>query len=104
MIKIYSGGDKITYTVGDTFEISVSSAEGFDAGMTLKFQIAKSEDMPLLIDTVFELENTEFSVTLTDEEKEKLPIGEYIYKFVLISQDGEIITQKSGELIVKWGA
>ena len=43
MIKIYSGGEKITYTKGDTFEISVSSAEGFGEESTLRFQVAKNE-------------------------------------------------------------
>lgn len=104
MIKIYSGGEKITYTKGDTFEISVSSAEGFGEESTLRFQVAKNEQEELLIDTAFPLKDTEFNIVLTDEEKEKLSIGEYIYKLVLISGKGEIITQKSGEFTVKWGA
>ena len=104
MIKIYSGGDKITYTAGDTFEISVSSAEGFPAGATLRFQVAKDELAELLIDSDFNLTGEGFIISLKNEEKEKLPIGEYIYKLVLVGVDGEIVTQKSGELIVKWGA
>ena len=104
MIQIYSAGDKITYTAGDSFEITVSSADGFPIGAILKLQVAKNEIEPLLIDTIFELENEKFYVVLTDAEKEKLPIGEYIYKLVLVSKTGEIVTQKSGEMIVKWGA
>lgn len=104
MINIYSGGEKITYTAGDSFEISVSSVDGFSNDVRLKFQVAKNESESLLIDAVFELDNDEFSVVLTDEEKEKLIIGDYVYKLVLVTKSGEIVTQKSGELIVKWGA
>ena len=104
MIKIYSGGEKITYTAGDTFEISVSSAEGFEEKSTLLFQVAKSENEEFLVNSAFDLINDEFIIILTDEEKGKLPIGEYIYKLVLINEKSEVVTQKSGELVVKWGA
>lgn len=103
MINIYSSGKQITYTAGDTFELSVLSESEFDSGAILKFQVAKNEESELLIDTSFNLNESGFIITLNDEEKEILTLGEYIYKIVLISASGDIITQKSGELIVKWG-
>lgn len=104
MVLIYSNGDKITYTAGDTFLMEVSSDEGFEDGAQLKLQIAESETAPLLVDATFNQVDGGFEVTLSDREKEKLTLGNYIYKLVLVSVAGEIITQKSGDLIVKWGA
>lgn len=104
MVLIYSNGEKITYTAGDTFLMEVSSAEGFEEGAQLKLQIAESETAPLLVDATFSQVGGGFEVILSDREKEKLTLGNYIYKLVLVSVAGEIITQKSGDLIVKWGA
>ncbi len=103
MVLIYSNGEKITYTAGDTFLMEVSSDEGFDEGAQLKLQIAESETAPLIVDATFSQINGGFAVTLSEREKEKLTLGNYIYKLVLVSIAGEIITQKSGDLIVKWG-
>ena len=103
MVLIYSNGEKITYTAGDTFLIEVSSDEGFDEGAQLKLQIAESETAPLLVDATFNQVNGSFDVALTSREKEKLTLGNYIYKLVLVNVSGEIITQKSGDFIVKWG-
>lgn len=104
MVLIYSNGEKITYTAGDTFLMEVSSAEGFDEGAQLKLQIAESETAPLLVDATFNQVDGGFEVTLSEREKGRLSIGNYIYKLVLVNIAGEIITQKSGDLIVKWGA
>ena len=103
MVLIHSNGEKITYTAGDTFLMEISSDDGFEEGAQLKLQIAESETADFLVDATFNQSNGGFEVTLTDREKEKLPIGDYIYKLVLVNVSGEIITQKSGDFIVKWG-
>lgn len=103
MISIYSNGEKITYTAGDTFLMGVSSDDGFDEGAQLKLQIAENETAPLLIDATFTQVDGGFNVTLTSSEKRRLTLGDYIYKLVLVSASGDILTQKSGDFIVKWG-
>ena len=104
MINIYLGGDKISYTAGDTFLLAVGSLDGFAQGSRLKFCVAENEDSLNLIEKEFYLENEAFCVELTAEESDRLKRGEYIYKMVVINESGETETQKSGELTVKWGA
>lgn len=102
MIKIFSGGAKISCSTEDSFLLTVQSENGFEPNVTLKFQVAENEDSELLIDKSFSLKGTYFQVELTKEEKPGL--GEYIYRIMLLSPDGSVITQKSGEFEVKWGA
>ncbi|MBR6523639.1 MAG: hypothetical protein IKT39_03395 [Clostridia bacterium] len=102
MIKIYSGGEKISCSTEDTFLLTVDSENGFEAGTSLKFQVAKDEDGELLIDKIFSPDGATFQIELTEEEKPAL--GEYVYRIVLMSADKSVITQKSGQLEVKWGA
>lgn len=104
MLNIYSGGEKITYSTGDTFELSVSNAEEFEKGAQLRFVISKDENEPYLIDCNYSLEDCCFEISLSDEDKEKLCIGKYIYKIIIITADDKVVTQKSGEIVVKWGA
>ena len=104
MIKIYSGGEKISYTSGDTFILNVSATEGFEENTVLKFYIAKNEVGEYIIDSEFSLSEGRFTIELTDEEKSNLQVGEYIYKMTIVGGDGKIVTQKSGEFTVKWGA
>ena len=102
MIKIYSGGEKISCSTEDTFLLTVEAENGFEMGTSLKFQVAKDEEGELLIDKIFSLNGTFFQIELTEEEKPDL--GEYVYRIVLLNLDGSVITQKSGQLEVKWGA
>lgn len=104
MIKIFSGGEKISCSMEDTFSLAIESENGFESGTKLKFQVAENEDGELLVDKIFTLNGTIFQIKLIKEEKEKLGLGEYIYRIVLLSPDESVITQKSGELEVKWGA
>ena len=104
MISIYLGGEKISYTAGDTFVLSVASSDGFDERSSLKFCIAKNEESENVIEKEFLQENGQFNVELSADEAAKLTLGEYVYKLVLINGAGEISTEKSGELTVKWGA
>ena len=104
MINIYSDGQQITYTAGDTFFIDVTSVEGFEEGTKLNFQIAENEQSESVVDSVYELSDGAFEIVLSDAEKERLSIGNYIYKIAVVDAGGDIITRKSGELIVKWGA
>lgn len=104
MIKIFSDGEKISCSTEDTFLLTVESESGFEADVTLKFQVAENEESQMLVDKIFTPSGTLFKIELTKEEKQKLSLGEYVYRIILLGPDGSVITQKSGELEVKWGA
>lgn len=103
MIRIYNLGEKISYTKDDTFELEVNS-DNFEAGDTCLFVIAEDENAEPVIRASFALANGSFTITLAESERDKLDLGNYIYKIVITSLSGEVITQKSGDFIVKWGA
>ena len=103
MITIYSDGEHITYTAGDTFSLDVSATDEFEQGAKLNFQVAENEQAVSVINKMFDLTYGCFEITLSKEEAQKLPIGNYIYKITIIDLSGNITTRKSGELTVKWG-
>lgn len=96
----------IEHSISDTFIFTVSPAanEAFDDYSILNFVVAKQENENPIIDKSFTLNEGQFIVTLTEEEKAKLPIGNYIYKMIIISNRGIVSTEKSGFLDVVWGA
>ena len=104
MLKIING-TTIEYTKGDTFDLEVSSEDGFDEGSALSLVISKNEHTAAAVENRYSL-NSEgvFLVTLSQSDKEKFSCGEYIYKLVLMGVNGTIYTQKSGDFVVKWGA
>lgn len=104
MLRIFSGGEQISYTAGDSFMLCVSADDGFAEGTRLYFQVAENENAGYIIDKIFALAGDGFEIVLTQDESEKLSIGNYIYKLVVVDAEDIVITRKSGELIVKWGA
>ncbi len=104
MIRIFSDGAVISYSQGDTFSLSVESESGFEVGAKLNFQVAESEEKESVIDKIFEDGNSVFEITLTEEEIKKLSLGRYVYKIIIMGPDDSVITRKSGELEVRWGA
>ena len=94
----------IEYTVGDTFNITVSSIIPYDDGTTLNLIISKSETYDPIINKMFSASVGVFAMVLTDTEQGELSIGNYIYKMTVIDASGNKVTQKSGDFIVKWGA
>ena len=104
MIRIINGTD-IQYTKGDTFRLTVSSKNSFNEGSQLRFVVARNEESDNIINKTFDLNGEGvFVVSVNETEREEMQIGNYLYKFILIAPDGTIITQKSGDFIVKWGA
>lgn len=106
MIKINKKTGDISYTENDTFKmIAYQKYEGtFEAGSKLRFIIAETEESSYIIDKTFDInDDLTFTLTLTDKEKAKLNIDNYIYKMVLL-KDNKIVTQMSGHFEVKWGA
>ena len=96
----------LEYTKGDTFSLPVRALPGneFSEGMQLEFVIAESEQSDPVIEKVFNVnDDLTFTVTLTDSEKKKLSLGEYIYKMITY-KNNEIITEISGYFTVVWGA
>lgn len=105
MIQIILEKD-IEYTYGDTFTLRIyPKVEGlFENGMQLRFVIAKTEESEYIIDKMIGInEDLEFILTLNDNEKAKLPKGDYIYKLSTY-KNNTIVTEKSGYFKVKWGA
>ncbi|MBO5060228.1 MAG: hypothetical protein J6C82_04875 [Clostridia bacterium] len=103
MVKILNFGRHIKYTKGDTFELPVGTDGTYGEGTYLKFQIAKSEETDILIDHQETMSDNAFLVTLTDEEKAKLQLGEYIYRIQVFPINGGRYTQLSGDFSVVWG-
>lgn len=106
MIEINKYNGDISYTKGDTFKLSITPAfEGaFTEGTQLRFVIAQTEMTEPTIDKVFELnDDFTFTLTLSSNEISKLIIGDYLYKMTLI-KNNTIVTEKSGNFEVKWGA
>ena len=75
----------------------------FEQGSKLNFQVAENEQAESVINKIFDLTEDGFEIVLSKEETEMLPIGNYIYKIVILDLNGKITTRKSGELTVKWG-
>lgn len=103
MLKI-SENSNISYTKGDTFRLRVGAKNGFLEGSSLRFTLSTDESAEPLIEKIYSLSGGIFLVTLTEAEKRRLELSNYIYKLSLISADGVTITQKSGDFLVKWGA
>lgn len=101
MITVVNNSD-IEYTHGDSFNLHVSSDVDISGTATLRLQINKDDECNV-INTTFSQNESGFDVALTEEQKSLLVIGDYIYRLSII--DGaNIVTEKSGNLKVKWGA
>lgn len=95
----------IEYTRGDTFSLNITTSEGFDENSQLDFIVAENENSVPLIDNTYDLNSENgFTVTLATKDIDKLNYTDYIYKLTLHTPEGDIITQKSGNFKVKWGA
>lgn len=105
MVKIFQKGEKIEYTQGDTFAISISPEDGdtFIDGSTLEFIVADESSKNPIIDISCDLIAGIFNVSFSGKDRE-IPYGKYVYKMVLHAVNGTIVTQKSGEFEVIWGA
>ncbi len=102
MSTIISGKD-IQHSIEDTFLLPVTSESGFSGGDKLRFDITDNENNELLISKTFSLSGEAFDVVLTKDEKAKLKIGDYIYRIIITSASGTIITEVSGNFILTWG-
>lgn len=105
MVKIYQDGRKITYTRGDTFLISISPEDGeiFPEGSTLELIIADEPTKAIIIDNTYDLSDGTFTVEFTKKDTE-IAYGNYVYKMILRTVEGIVVTQKDGEFEVIWGA
>ena len=95
----------ITYTKDDAFELTVELDGEINAEDRLKLVIAKDETSTPRIENTYALNEYEaFYMSFSNEDKKALDVGDYKYKIVLMKADGRVITQQSGDFIVKWGA
>ena len=99
-------GLDIEYTKGDTFSFNIECEDEIPEGSTMRLQISPNGNVNnIILYKNFNTNNNMFSVTLTQDETELLNIDEvYQYRFTFIDIYGNIITNISGNLIVKWGA
>lgn len=109
MVRVINNKD-ISYSIGDTFSLPITDGgSGYlTEGMTAEFIIAENEQAEYLINNFYELVNTagvySFDLTLSESDKQKLPLkNNYIYK-IIIRKNNIISTQKSGYFSVVWGA
>ena len=106
MIEISKYNGDISYTKGDTFKLPITPAfEGaFTEGTQLRFVISLTEMSEPTIDKTFDInDDLTFTLTLSSDEISKLNIADYLYKMTLI-KNNTIVTEKSGNFYVKWGA
>ena len=102
-IKIICGST-IEYTKGDTFELAVTSDAALDEGSKLQLVIAKDETSNPVVDNTYTMDSDgSFFMRFTEDNIASLDIMPYLYKITLISLAGKVITQLSGDFIVKWG-
>lgn len=101
MLTVINNTD-IEYTHGDSFRLNVSSDIGIPGGAVLRLQINTDEENNI-INTTFSQGDDGFDIELTADQRSLLSVGNYMYRLSVI--DGTaIITEKSGNLKVKWGA
>ena len=93
----------ISATDIDTFQIDVETTD-YEEGQTLQFQVSENETAEPLISKTFSANDEVFSVALTENEKNRLSLENYIYRMTLLSISGATITTMSGNFTVKWGA
>ena len=104
MLAVILNND-IEYTKGDTFKLNITSDIGFEANTQLEFTITTNQNTEPIIKNKYNLNlYNEFDVTLTVSDIEKLNFADYMYRLTVYSPEGEIITHKSGNFKVKWGA
>ena len=104
MITITNGND-IEYSKGDSFFLPIEAVgDVFDENSKIRLIIAKDDSSAAIVDNTYTYADSIFAVSLTDADKEKLTIGDYIYKLITTTADGTVTTEISGNFIVKWGA
>ena len=100
MVTVINNTD-IIYTKGDTFRLFVTSSED-ECTDTLRFQVARNEEADIIINKTVSPVNDVYTVELNTEEKQSLDIGDYVYRVSFVNQT-DVVTQKSGNFVVKWG-
>ena len=105
MIKVFQKGKRIEYTQGDTFLMRIFSKDGktFPEGSSLEFIIADESSKQPVIDNTYSLTDGDFRVSFSTKDTE-IPYGKYVYKMILRTIEGVVITQKDGQFEVIWGA
>lgn len=102
MVFIANNSD-LLYAHGDDFSLDISIGDYTDNIQKIRLQIAKNGVDDIIIDTNTTITNGNASFILSDVQKQKLELANYVYRISLIDSDGKIDTEKSGILKVKWG-
>lgn len=100
---IISGTD-ISYSVNDSFQLTISSDSDFDSGTNAEIIIKSDETAEDVIDKRFAASGGVIEITLSESDRQRLSEGDYIYKIKIQEPDGTVTTVISGEFRVKWGA
>ena len=102
--------DKIAYKLihageNKTLLATIPHIRYLDLAIIFYFIVAENENSVPIIENTYNLNSESgFTVTLTSTDTNKFNYTDYIYKMTLHTPEGEIITQKSGNFKVKWGA
>lgn len=102
MVTIVNGCD-ISYTQGDAFEVTLTLTNQTQTAVSVRFQIAQNDTDDIIINKTYNVSENAATITLEAGDKEKLAIGDYIYRMSVIGDDNSIITQLSGNFKVMWG-
>lgn len=101
---IVQNGVRIKYAIGDTFKLNVR-VNDFPEAQSIRFQIAKNGVRDIVINKSVTIENMEEPtlIKLTSQEASLLETNNYVYRITLIDSESNILTVKSGDLVVEWG-
>ncbi len=96
----------ISFSQAEKFEISVSLDDGIELSEndTLVFEAAKNDSSESIIKKTITAMNNQFTITLTNVEKESLGIGNHIYRMTITQTGTNEVTYISGNFKMKWGA
>lgn len=98
-------GTNIEYSKGDTFSFTVSSEDIIPDGTNMRLQISPNGNTDnVLIEKIYTLKDNRFYIVLDKADIAKLDINNiYQYRLTLLELNGDIFTNLSGDLLVKWG-
>lgn len=96
----------ISFSQAEKFTMSVSLDDGIELteNDNLIFEIAKNDSSAAVVKKTITAANNQFTVILTDSEKESLGIGDHIYRMTIVQAGTDEVTYISGNFRMKWGA
>ncbi len=96
---------EISFSIAEDFKLEITiDDETLTENDTLLFEVAKNDTGANIIEKRISALNNSFSVIISDAEKKRLTVGNYIYRMTVKRASLENMTYISGNLRVNWGA